>query len=307
MTIGIITEPACRLHEMGAHHPECPQRMDSIQNRLIASGLEQVLVYFDANEATRDQLRMAHDGNYIDQVFNIAPSDGLAWLDGDTAMNPHSLKAALLSAGAAAQAVDLVMQDRARQVFCLTRPPGHHAEPARAMGFCIFNNVAIAAYQAINRWGLERVAIFDFDVHHGNGTEAIVTGDERILFCSTFQHPYYPGSGADSNVPNIINVPLPALTDGEAYKEAVVEQCLPRLEAFAPQLVIISAGFDGHRDDDMAHFNLVEKDYAWITRQLFQLATISADSRVVSCLEGGYDLHALARSVDSHLRVFLGE
>ncbi len=307
MSIGIITEPVCRLHEMGAHHPECPQRMDAIQNRLIASRLDQVLIYFDANEVSREQLRAAHDEDYIEQVFSISPHEGLAWLDGDTAMNPYTLKAAMYSAGAAAQAVDLVMEDRIKQVFCLTRPPGHHAEHHRAMGFCIFNNVAIAAYHAINHWGLERVAIFDFDVHHGNGTEEIVRGDDRILFCSTFQHPYYPGSGADTDVPNIINVPLPALTDGQSYKDAVADTCLPRLEQFAPQLIIISAGFDGHRDDDMAHFNLVEKDYAWITRQLFQLATISADGRVVSCLEGGYDLHSLARSVEAHLRVFLGE
>ena len=307
MSIGVITEPAFRLHQMGAHHPECPERLDAIQNRFISSRLDSVLLYFDAQEATREQLLAAHNAAYIDQVHALSPSEGLAWLDGDTAMNPHSLNAALLSAGAATQAVDLVMEGRVKQVFCMARPPGHHAERGRGMGFCIFNNVAIGAYHAINHWGLERVAIVDFDVHHGNGTEDIVAGDDRILFCSSFQHPYYPGSGADSNVANIINIPLPRLTDGAAFRDAVSERCIERIEDFAPQLIIISAGFDGHRDDDMAHFNLVEADYAWITRQLFQLATISGEARVVSCLEGGYELHALARSVEAHLRVFLGE
>jgi acetoin utilization deacetylase AcuC-like enzyme len=305
MSIGIITEPACKLHAMGAHHPEQPARLDAINNRLIASGLSMVLQYFDARQVTREQLLSVHDPIYVDHVFEASPVEGLAWLDGDTAMNPHTLEAALFSAGAAVQGVDLVMEDKVKQVFCMVRPPGHHAEPGHAMGFCIFGNVAIAAYHAINHWGLERVAIVDFDVHHGNGTESMVSGDDRILFCSSFQHPYYPGSGAYTNVPNIINLPLPSLTDGAAFKEAVSEKWIPRLEEFAPQLIIISAGFDGHREDDMAHFNLLEADYAWITRQLNQLATISANGRVVSCLEGGYELHSLARSVEAHLRAFM--
>jgi acetoin utilization deacetylase AcuC-like enzyme len=197
------------------------------------------------------------------------------------------------------------MENKISHVFCPVRPPGHHAERNRAMGFCIFNNVAIAAYHAINHWGLHRIVIVDFDVHHGNGTEDIVKDDERILFCSSFQHPYYPGTGADSKAPNVINVPLPKLTDGPAFREAVMEKWVPRIETFAPELILISAGFDGHRDDDMAQFNLLEQDYGWITRQLSQLATLSAKKRIVSCLEGGYDLHALARSVEAHLRALL--
>ena len=295
------------MHEMGAHHPEQPARLDAINDRLVASGLDMVLMHYDANPATREQLLAVHDAQYVDPVFEVAPADGLAWLDGDTAMNPHSLSAALYAAGAAAQAVDLAMEGTVKQVFCMVRPPGHHAERTRGMGFCIFSNVAIAAYHAINHWGLERVAIVDFDVHHGNGTEDIVAGDERILFCSSFEHPFYPGSGADSDAPNVVNMPLPARTDGAAFRAAMLENCLPRIEAFAPQLILISAGFDGHRADDMAHFNLLEFDYAWITRQLVRLANASAEGRIVSCLEGGYNLHALARSVEAHLKAFLGD
>ena len=295
------------MHKMGEHHPEQPTRLDAINDRLIAGGLDMVLRHFDAQKVTREQLLAAHDAAYIDEVFAASPKEGLAWLDGDTAMGPHTLEAAEYAAGAAVMGVDLVMQDIVKHVFCMVRPPGHHAERKRAMGFCFFANVAIAAYHAINHWGLERVAIIDFDVHHGNGTENIVSGDDRILFCSSFQHPFYPGSGADTDVSNIINIPLPSLTDGAAFKEAMLDRCIPRIEEFAPQLILISAGFDGHRADDMAHFNLLEFDFAWITRQLCQLATISAEGRVVSCLEGGYELHALARSVEAHLRAFLGE
>ncbi len=305
MTIALISDASCRKHQMGDHHPEEPGRLDAINNRLIASGLDMVLIHYDAPQATREQLLAVHDEAYIDMIYEKTPTEGLVWLDGDTAMNPYSLEAALHAAGAAVLGVDLVMEDKASQVFCSVRPPGHHAERHRAMGFCIFNNVAIGAYHAINKYGLKRVAIIDFDVHHGNGTEDIVEDDERILFCSSFQHPFYPGSHFSTDKPNIINLPLPRLTDGEAFREAVYHAWIPRIEAFQPELIMISAGFDGHREDDMAHFNLLEADYEWITRQLSQLATMSANNRIVSCLEGGYDLRALARSVEAHIKAFL--
>jgi acetoin utilization deacetylase AcuC-like enzyme len=292
---------------MGDSHPEQPARLDAIEERLIDSGLQALVNRYEAPKVTREQLLAAHDARYIELVYEAAPDEGMVWLDGDTAMNPHSLAAAEYAAGAAVTGVDLVMQGEAGRVFCAVRPPGHHAVKRSAMGFCIFSNVAIAAYHAINRWQLERVAIVDFDVHHGNGTEDIVSGNDRILFCSSFQHPFYPGTGADTRVPNIVNMPLPAGTDGVGFREAMTERCLPRLQEFAPQLILISAGFDAHRADHLAMLNLVEEDYAWITRELVQLAAASAEGRIVSCLEGGYNLQALASSVEAHLRAMLDQ
>ncbi len=293
---------------MGAHHVEVPERLHAIQDRLIASGMEMLMTHYDAPEASREQLLRVHDAGYVDMIFEAAPSapDVLNWVDGDTAMCSGTLKAALRAAGGAILGVDLVMGERHHAAFCAVRPPGHHAERHQAMGFCFFNNVALGAAHALAVHGLTRIAIVDFDVHHGNGTEDIFAGDERILFCSSFQHPFYPGSGADTRARNIINLPLPARTDGAAFKAAVERAWLPRLDAFAPQLVMISAGFDGHAEDDMAHFNLREPDYAWITRQLHDLAVRHAGERVVSCLEGGYNLSALGRSVSTHIDELIG-
>ena len=292
---------------MGAHHPEQPARLGAINDRLIASGLEMVLHQYDAPQATREQLLRVHDRAYVDQVFNASPAEGLAWLDGDTAMNSHTLTAALHAAGAAVLAVDLVMNGKAKQAFCGVRPPGHHAERAKAMGFCFFNNVAIGAAHALHEYGLERVAIVDFDVHHGNGTEDIFTGEPRVLFCSSFQHPMYPHSGFDTDEPNIVNIPLPSRTDGGGFREAVESKWLPVLKKFKPQLVMISAGFDAHAEDDMANMNLREFDYAWITRKLCEIADDHCGGKVVSLLEGGYSLPALARSVAVHIKAFLGD
>lgn len=305
MTIAYITHHDCQLHDMGDHHPEQPARLGAINDRMIATGLERLLHHFDAPRATREQLLLAHSAEYIDAVFAATPQEGLAWLDADTAMNNHSLDAALHAAGAGVMAVDLIMQNQVQQAFCAIRPPGHHAERNRAMGFCIFNNIAIAAYHALHAHGLKRVAIIDIDVHHGNGTEDIVSGDERILFCSSFQHPFYPFCGADSTAANVINVPLPARTDGVGYRSAVQPAWMPRLAEFAPEIIFISAGFDAHRADDMAHFNLVEADYTWITRRLCDQARESAHGRIVSMLEGGYNLHALGLSVEAHVKAFL--
>lgn len=307
MTIAYISHYDCTKHEMGAHHPEQPARLGAINDRLIASGLEMVLHQFDAPQATRAQLLRVHNEEYVDQIFAASPTEDLAWVDGDTAMNPHTLNAALYAAGATILAVDLVMQGKAKQAFCGVRPPGHHAERAKAMGFCFFNNVAVGAAHALSVYGLERVAVIDFDVHHGNGTEDIFTGEPRVLFCSSFQHPMYPHSGFDTNEPNIVNIPLPSRTDGAGFREAVEAKWLPVLEEFKPQLVMISAGFDAHAEDDMAHMNLREFDYAWITRRLCDIADRHCDGKVVSTLEGGYSLPALARSVAVHIKAFLGD
>ncbi len=308
MNLAFISHEACRDHKMGAHHPECPERLNAIQDRMIASGMEMLVTHYDSPQATVEQLALVHDRDYIQGIFDAAPKahDVLAWVDGDTAMNSHSLRAALHSAGAAVLGVDLVMSDKHHAAFCCVRPPGHHAGRRSAGGFCFFNNVAVGAAHALAHRGLERVAIIDFDVHHGNGTEDIFAGDERVLFCSSFQHPFYPGSGADTDVPNICNLPLPRLTGGTEYRAAVERAWLPRLDAFAPQLILISAGFDGHAEDDMAHFNLVEADYAWITRQIHNIARRHANERVVSCLEGGYTLSALGRCVSTHIDELIG-
>ena len=308
MNLAFISHHDCQDHRMGAHHPEQPERLHAIQDRLIASGMEMLMTHYDAPEATIEQLHRVHDADYVQSVYDASPSadDVLSWIDGDTAMCSGTLRAALRSAGGAILGVDLVMGDKHHAAFCCVRPPGHHAERKRAMGFCFFNNVAVGAAHAIAEHGIERVAIIDFDVHHGNGTEDIFTGDERVLFCSSFQHPFYPGTGADSDAPNIANLPLPRLTGGAEFKAAVEEHWLPRIDAFAPQLIMVSAGFDGHMEDDMAHFNLREPDYGWMTRQLHDLAAKHANERIVSCLEGGYDLSSLGRSVNIHIDELIG-
>lgn len=307
MAIAYISHYDCQLHDMGHHHPEQPARLNAINDRLIATGLEMVLHQYDAPLATREQLEMVHDKDYVDEIFAAAPSEGIAWVDGDTAMNKHSLNAALRAAGAVVLGVDLVMEGKVKHVFCGVRPPGHHAEHHRAMGFCFFNNIAVGAQHALNRHGIERIAIVDFDVHHGNGTEDIVSGDPRLLFCSTFQHPFYPHSGYDSTAENVVNATLRSGAKSADFRAAVEEQWLPRIEAFEPELIMVSAGFDAHQADDMANVNLIDSDYAWITRRLCEQADRTAQGRVVSALEGGYELHALARSVEAHLKAFLGD
>ena len=306
MTTAFITHRDCMLHDMGTHHPECPERLSAINDRLIASGMDMYLAFHDAPLAEVDQLARVHPRDHIDAVFQSAPKTGIVHLDPDTAMSPGTLNAALRSAGAGILATDLVMGGQAESAFCAVRPPGHHAERTRPMGFCFFNNVAVAAHYALDRHGLKRVAIIDFDVHHGNGTEDIVSGDERILMASFFQHPFYPYGGAASTASNLLNVPVPAYTKGDAVRELVASQWMPRLEAFKPELILISAGFDAHREDDLGQMGLVEADYAWITLQLKDLAARHAKGRIVSCLEGGYNLDALARSVEAHVRVLAG-
>lgn len=306
MAIAYLSHPDCLLHDMGHHHPEQPARLSAINDRLLACGLELVLRHYDAPEATPEQLALAHAPGYLETLNAKHPSEGIVWLDGDTAINPHSLRAARRAAGAVIKAVDLVLDDEARRAFCAVRPPGHHAERDRAMGFCLYNNIALGALHALENRGLSRVAVVDFDVHHGNGTEHILAGDSRLLFCSTFQHPFYPHSGHDCGAANVVNTPLARGAGSAEFRQAIEDTWLPRLHDFAPELLMISAGFDAHQADDMAGLNLVDADYGWITEQLCAVADRHCEGRIVSSLEGGYDLHALARSVEAHLKAFLG-
>ena len=305
-SVALVTHPDCARHEMGAHHPESPDRLHAVLAALEASGLASRLAAHEAPEATREQLARVHSGEHIDFIFDSAPSSGYAYLDPDTSMNPRSLSASLRAAGALVKATDLVMQGQAARAFCAVRPPGHHATPTRPMGFCVFNNVAIGAAHALAAHGLERVAVLDFDVHHGNGTEDAFHEDARVMLCSTFQHPYYPYSGADSGNEHIINVPLPAMTDGRGFRAAVERVWMPALERFEPQLVFVSAGFDAHRDDPLAYLNLEDEDYRWVTEKCVEVAERFARGRVVSTLEGGYNTEALGRCVVEHVRVLAG-
>jgi acetoin utilization deacetylase AcuC-like enzyme len=291
---------------MGAHHPESPQRLGAIGDQLIASGLDAHLAHYEAPLATDEQLARVHPLEYVRAIRDAAPESGTVHLDPDTAMNPFTLKAALRAAGAAVMAADLVLTKKHTSSFCSVRPPGHHACRARPMGFCIFNNVAVAARHALAEHGLERVAIVDFDVHHGNGTEDIFEGDEQVLMASIFQHPFYPYSGTDSPASNMFNVPLAAGSGGRELRAAVNDVWLPALDEFRPELVVFSAGFDAHAEDDMASLRFVDSDYAWVTAQIKAIADKYAEGRIVSMLEGGYSLPALGRSATQHLRVLAG-
>lgn len=309
---GYFTHPDCWKHEMGAGHPECPDRLSAIEDRLLISGVGDALDRRQAPQAAITDIELAHGRMHVASLRGL--TDGLrdeitaggpahAQIDPDTSLNVHTWDAALRAAGAALAATDAVMAGELENAFCSIRPPGHHACRDQAMGFCFLNNVAIAARYALERHGLKRVAIVDFDVHHGNGTEDIVAGDQRILMVSFFQHPFYPEGGSRSHASNLVNVPVPAYTKGPQVRELVENFWLPRLEAYKPEMIFISAGFDAHRLDDMGQMGLVEADYAWMTARIKAVAQRHAKGRIVSCLEGGYNLDALALSVEAHIRV----
>ena len=310
MTTAIFSHPDCKRHEMGHWHPECPARLQAIDDQLIASGLANLLEQRDAPSASLEDLQLVHSDAVIARVRDHIPARGEYYpLDADTLLNSYSWNAALRAAGAAIAATDAVMGGEIDNAFCLIRPPGHHATPSSSMGFCLFNNVAIAAKHAMQVYGLERIAIVDFDVHHGNGTEDAFADDPRVLMVSFFQHPLYPYSGvhpAGAGPANMVNVPVPAYTRGDIVRDIVRQRWLPALHAHRPEMIFISAGFDAHREDDIASMGLVEADYAWITKQLVEIARLYAKDRIVSCLEGGYALSALGRSVVAHVKALAG-
>lgn len=301
-----ISHPDCIKHDMGDQNPECPERIGAISDHLLIKGLLDYMLPYDAPLATEQQLAQAHSTLYIHELAAHVPTSGFYQVDPDTRMNPYTYQAALRAAGAAVLATDLVISGEAPVAFCNIRPPGHHAERAAASGFCFFNNVVVGIRHALNVHGLERVALVDFDVHHGNGSEDILHDDPRVLMCSIFEIGLYPFSGAVPRGPNMLNVGLPPRSGGEAFRAAVENQWIPALDAFRPQMLYISAGFDGHREDDMGNLGLVEADYTWVTQQLVAVAKRHAGGRIVSCLEGGYVLSPLARSVAAHVRVLIG-
>ncbi len=301
-----ITHKECLKHEMGPQHPEAPGRIGAIHDMLLIRGLLDFMQPYDAPLATETQLARAHSSQYLHSIAARSPASGSVQVDPDTSMNPYTYQAALRAAGAAVLATDLVLTRRAGFAFCNVRPPGHHAEHGAAGGFCFFNNAAVGIRHALDVHGLECVALIDFDVHHGNGSEDILRDDARVLMCSIFEDKLYPFCGNTSRGPNMVNVALPARSGGDAVRTAITEHWLPALERFAPQMIFISAGFDGHREDDMGNLGLVEADYAWITMQIMAVARRHAGGRIVSCLEGGYELSSLARSAAAHLKVLLG-
>ncbi|HMC14767.1 MAG TPA: histone deacetylase family protein [Albitalea sp.] len=310
MSTAFYTHPDCRLHEMGRGHPECPQRLDAIADHLRATGLDVALEMRDAPNVNMTDVALAHTAGYVAELSDCLEQVGATGtpraLDPDTVAGAGTWAAVQRAAGAAVAATDAVLDGAIENAFCAVRPPGHHATRDTAMGFCFFNNVAIAARHALDVRGLKRVAIVDFDVHHGNGTEDIIANDERVLMVSIFQHPLYPGSGIHPLGKNMVNVPVPPYTRGPEVREMIQTLWMPRLEAFRPEMVFVSAGFDAHREDELGQLGLVEADYEWITRRIKEVADRHAKGRIVSCLEGGYALGALARSVAVHLRVLAG-
>lgn len=305
MSVALFTHPAGLAHDTGEDHPECADRLRFVLRALEAPEFEHLLRE-QAPRATREQLLSAHDPDYVDAIFAL-PQDRETLIDGDTVFGPGTLEAALRAAGGAAAGVDAVMEGWAKAAFVAMRPPGHHAESDRAMGFCFFNNAAVAARQAQNRWGLKRVAIVDFDVHHGNGTQSIFAHDPTVMYASSHQSPCFPGTGmqTEKGVGNIVNLPLPPGTSGDEFREAWYGHIFPRLEAFAPEFLIVSAGFDAHAADPLAQMRLRDSDFTWITQELLAVADKACSGRVVSVLEGGYDLRALAQSCAAHVRALM--
>ena len=308
MKTALITHEACLRHVLQERHPESVARLRTVLGVLEAEEFA-LLIREQAPTATLEQLAGVHPHTFVHEILDMVPDSGFAFIDGDTPICPDSGEAALRAAGAVVRGVDMVMAGEAQNVFCAIRPPGHHAESRRAMGFCLFNNVAVGAEWAREHWGLKRVAVIDFDVHHGNGTQEIFARDAGLFYGSTHQDNFYPGTGSvrETGVAgNIVNAPLPAGADGALFQEAMSERVLPALDTFQPELIFISAGFDAHAGDPLAGLCLREEDFVWATRQIMEIAHDHCNDRVVSTLEGGYDLHALGASVRAHVRTLMG-
>lgn len=307
MVTGLFSHSACLAHDTGEGHPECSERLQAV----LASLEAEDFLYLDRREAPRataDQLARVHPGDFVDRMLRAIPQAGLRYVDGDTIVSPGSGEAALRAAGAVCAAIDAVMAGELRNAFCAVRPPGHHAEPGQAMGFCLFNNIAVGALHARDRWKLRRIAAVDFDVHHGNGTQAAFEVDADLFYASTHQSPLYPGTGAAHEkgvAGNIVNLPLRPYAGSAEFRAAVEKNLLPRLEGFAPELILISAGFDAHKSDPLAQLQLTDEDYYWVTEQLLAVARKTAHGRVVSALEGGYDLNALASASAAHVKALM--
>src|SRR6516165_3168942 len=306
MTTFLYTHPACLAHDPGRHHPEGPARLRAVLDALADPEFAR-LERREAPEATLEDLLRVHSRPHVERLLHAVPKSGHVGIDADTILSPASGAAALRAAGAVVAAVDAVVAREADNAFCAVRPPGHHAEPERAMGFCLFNNAAIGALRAREVHGLERVAVVDFDVHHGNGTQAAFESDDSLFYASTHQFPLYPGTGAASEmgVGNIVNVPLRPMSGSNQFRLGVTQHILPALDAFRPRLILISAGFDAHKNDPLAQLLLEVGDYSWITEKLLEIAYRHAGGRLVATLEGGYDLAALGASVAAHIRVLM--
>ncbi|MCB5184436.1 histone deacetylase family protein [Methylobacillus gramineus] len=306
MKTALVSHPDTLLHVMDGKHPESPARITAIMNALAHQHILPKLQRHEAPLATDAQLLRVHSASYIQHIRHISPLAGTVRLDPDTSMGPMSLQACLHATGAAILATDLVIDKKADNAFCCVRPPGHHAGKANAAGFCIFNHVAAGVAHALSAHQLKRVAIIDFDVHHGDGTEDIFKDDERVMLCSTFQHPFYPHRGAETRTDRMINVPIAANSDGIVFRQAVIENFAPALKRFKPELIFVSAGFDAHQNDPLAKLGLTVEDYAWMTKFIMDAAGRYSKHRVVSLLEGGYHLPALAESASMHILTLAG-
>lgn len=297
-----ISHPDTLLHVMDGNHPESPARITAIKNAVMASDLKNKLQFHEAPAVEKHHLERVHSHEYVEQIFKISPKAGLVRLDGDTSMGPMSLSAALHASGAVVLATDLVLEDKVDNAFCCIRPPGHHAGRENSAGFCIFNHVAVGVAHAMHKYKIKRVAIIDFDVHHGDGTEDIFASNPNVMLCSTFQHPYYPHRGAETRSKNMINVPIAAKTSRDDFKKIFQSEFSTAIDAFKPEMIFVSAGFDAHLNDPLADLTLLEDDYFWMTDFIKKMAVKFSKNRIVSSLEGGYHLESLSKSAYAHIK-----